>query len=134
MSKLPPPAPTVSAEGPCPTIIQVSRTPRHWKFTQYHHTTPPPPSMYRSRYPRLLEILRSTILPQTLIKPIRSTRGFLKVRRKLESLTYDADNSYACSACGMCLSSSSDGFTIYLSLSPRLFKSYFFVSEGGGWR
>ena len=27
MSKLPPPAPTASAVGPCPTIIQISRTP-----------------------------------------------------------------------------------------------------------
>ena len=42
MSKQPPPAPTVSAIGPCPTIMQISRTPQHWKFTQYHHTTRPP--------------------------------------------------------------------------------------------
>ena len=34
MSKEPPPAPTASAKGPCPTIIQTSRTPRHWKFIQ----------------------------------------------------------------------------------------------------
>ena len=34
MSKHPPPAPTAGAIGPCPTIIQISRTPRHWKFTQ----------------------------------------------------------------------------------------------------
>ena len=32
MSNQPPPAPTASATGPCPTIIQISRTPRHWKF------------------------------------------------------------------------------------------------------
>ena len=36
MSKQPPPAPTASAVGPCPTIIQISRTPRHWKFTRPH--------------------------------------------------------------------------------------------------
>ena len=35
----PPPEPTVSAVGPCPTIIQISRTPQHWKFTQHHRTT-----------------------------------------------------------------------------------------------
>ena len=29
MSKQPPPAPIASATGPCPTIIQISRTPRH---------------------------------------------------------------------------------------------------------
>ena len=28
---------------PCPTLIQTSRTPRHWKFTQDHRTTRPPP-------------------------------------------------------------------------------------------
>ena len=43
MSKQPPPAPTASAIGPCPTIIQISRTPRHWKFTQHLRTTRPPP-------------------------------------------------------------------------------------------
>ena len=37
----PPPAPSASAVGPCPTIIQISRTPRHWKFcpAQSHHPT-----------------------------------------------------------------------------------------------
>ena len=42
MSKQPPPAPTASAIGPCPTIIQTVRTPRQWKFTQDHRTTRPP--------------------------------------------------------------------------------------------
>ena len=36
MSKQPPPAPTASVVGPCPTVIQISRTPRHWRFTQHH--------------------------------------------------------------------------------------------------
>ena len=26
------PAPTLSAAGPCTSVIQISRTPRHWKF------------------------------------------------------------------------------------------------------
>ena len=43
MSKQPPPAPTASTVGPCPTIIQISRTPRHWKFTQHLRTTRPSP-------------------------------------------------------------------------------------------
>ena len=43
MSKQPPPAPTASAVGPCPTLFQTSRTPRHRKFTQNHRTTRPPP-------------------------------------------------------------------------------------------
>ena len=41
----PPPAPIASAIGPCPTIIQISSTPRHWKFTQHPRTTRPPPVM-----------------------------------------------------------------------------------------
>ena len=43
MSKHPPPAPTASAVSPCPTMVQISRTPRHWKFTQHHRTTRSPP-------------------------------------------------------------------------------------------
>ena len=43
MSKQPPPAPIASAIGPCPTIIQISRTPRPWKFIQHLRTTRPPP-------------------------------------------------------------------------------------------
>ena len=34
-----PPVPTASAVGRCPTIIQISRIPRLWKFTQHHFTT-----------------------------------------------------------------------------------------------
>ena len=30
MSKQPPTAPTASTIGPCPSVIQVSWTPRHW--------------------------------------------------------------------------------------------------------
>ena len=41
MSKQPPPTSTINAVGPCPIIIQISRTPRHWKFTQHHRTTQP---------------------------------------------------------------------------------------------
>ena len=40
MSKQPPPTPTASAVGPCPTLLQISRTPRHWKLTQHQRTTP----------------------------------------------------------------------------------------------
>ena len=43
MSKQPPPAPIASAIGPCLTIIQISRTPRHWKVAQHLRTTRPPP-------------------------------------------------------------------------------------------
>ena len=34
MSKQRPPAPTASAVGPCPTLFQISRTPRHWILTR----------------------------------------------------------------------------------------------------
>ena len=41
MSKLPPPAPTASAIGPCPTIIQIVGRPGTGSFTQHHRTTRP---------------------------------------------------------------------------------------------
>ena len=43
MSKQPQPAPTASTIGPCPTVIQVSRTTRQWMFTQRLRTNRPPP-------------------------------------------------------------------------------------------
>ena len=42
MPKQPPPTLAASAIGPCPTLIQISRTPRHCQFTQHHRTTRPP--------------------------------------------------------------------------------------------
>ena len=42
MSKHTPPAPTVSAVDPCPTIIQIRRTPRYRKFTHHHRSIRPP--------------------------------------------------------------------------------------------
>ena len=47
MYKQPPPAPTTSAAGPCITIIQICRTPRHWQFTQHHRTARPLPAMIK---------------------------------------------------------------------------------------
>ena len=41
MSEQSPSAPTASAVGLCPTIIKISRTLRHWRFTRHHHTTRP---------------------------------------------------------------------------------------------
>ena len=41
MSKQAPPAPTASTVGPSPTCIQISGTPRYWKFIQFHRTTRP---------------------------------------------------------------------------------------------
>ena len=41
-------APTASAIGLCPSIIQSSRMPHHWKFTQRHRTTRPPPHDWTS--------------------------------------------------------------------------------------
>ena len=49
MSKQPPPAPTASAVGPCPTFLQISWTLRHWKLTQHHRTTRSLPEMAADR-------------------------------------------------------------------------------------
>ena len=46
ITKPPPPAPTASTVGPCPTIFQTSRTPWHWTFTQHHRSTRPPPPLW----------------------------------------------------------------------------------------
>ena len=56
MSKQPPPAPVTSAVGPCPTISQIRRTPRHWKFTQHHHTTQPPHRAFEQSNKHVKEI------------------------------------------------------------------------------
>ena len=57
LSIQPPPAPTAGAVGPCPTLIQTSRTPRHWKFTQDHRTSrPSPPSKQRNNKLNLAKI------------------------------------------------------------------------------
>ena len=56
MSEQPKPAPTASAIGPCSAIIQISRTPRHWKFTHHLRTTRPPPFMADIAYDYLAEI------------------------------------------------------------------------------
>ena len=62
------PAPTTSAVGPFPTIIQISRTPLHWKSTQQHPTIPfdygcP---MTSSTFKRRIKFLLSSGLPPRL--------------------------------------------------------------------
>ena len=46
MSKNTSPAPSASVVGPCPIIIEISRMPRHWKFTQNHLHHPTIPELY----------------------------------------------------------------------------------------
>ena len=48
MAKQPLPVPTASTVVPCPTLIQSSRAPRHWKFTKHHRTTLSPPIILSS--------------------------------------------------------------------------------------
>ena len=50
VQKRKPPAPTASAIGPCPTLMQISRTPRQWKFTQHLPITQPPQSTLRYQF------------------------------------------------------------------------------------
>ena len=71
MSKQPPPAPSASTIGPCPTIIQISRTPRHWKFTQHLHTTRPP------SYQEILRWLLVTTLAEAILTFLLPRREFL---------------------------------------------------------
>ena len=55
-----PPAPTASIVGPCPTLTQISRMPRHRKFTQHHLTTGPP--LYLSKVIVCVSVLSKMIL------------------------------------------------------------------------
>ena len=71
MSTQPPPAPTASVVDPCPTLIQISRTPWHWKFTQNHRTTRPPhPPLSLGDGPIQTEILsQRAAKPKTTNQP-----------------------------------------------------------------
>ena len=83
MSKQPPPAPTASATGPCPTIIQISRTPRHWKITQHLRTTPQVEHPCTESYPAPSSEppISQKILEQFLEKILKLQRGCRVVRR-----------------------------------------------------
>ena len=60
-----PPAPTASAIGSCPIIIQISRTHRNWKFTQHHHfIRPPPPPIFKTTPYRLKYCLKGPLNPK----------------------------------------------------------------------
>ena len=61
MSKQPPSAPTASKIGPCHSVIQISRTPRHCKFTQHHRTTRPPQFIVPSCHSKLISTYLITI-------------------------------------------------------------------------
>ena len=66
-----PPAPTASTEGPCPTIILISRTPRHWKFTQHHRTTRPPQLQKSRQQNFLLQSFKKMLSPSYIILRIQ---------------------------------------------------------------
>ena len=74
MSKQPPPAPTARAVGPCLTLIQTSRTPRHWKFTQDHRTTWPTPRQ-KKKDNRL--VLSKLPFKSSIVMPILVPVGFV---------------------------------------------------------
>ena len=59
MSKQPPPAPTVSAVGPCPTIIQIVGRPG---TDSLPGTTRPPPAENRSRWKGI--VANSSVVPR----------------------------------------------------------------------
>ena len=96
MSKQPPPAPTASAVGPCPTLIQISRTPRHWKFTQHHRTTRPPPV-------RRIKVRRDDALKDTNTFVFTFNTSVLPKQLKVAFLRVSVDpyipNPLRCYAC-----------------------------------
>ena len=74
MSKQPPPAPTASAIGPCPTIIQTSRTPPHWKFTQHLRSTRPPPYNFRENAIKLKQFMKLYFMFKQLKQDLKNRR------------------------------------------------------------
>ena len=113
MSRQPPPAPTASTIGPCPTFIQISRPPRHWKFPQDHRPPlweNPKPYMFRtldykafSPEARLLHFLGSFQEEQTTVNT-----GSLEQRQRPEML----------SRCCVILSVTGNGIGDYVLNSP----------------
>ena len=75
LSKQPTSAPTASAVDPCPTNIQLNRTPRHRKFTQRRSTTRAPLRLKEN-------IMRKakTKYPNNPLAPAASTAGQLQAR------------------------------------------------------
>ena len=69
MSKQPLTAPTARVIGPCPSIIQFSRTPRNWKFTQRHRTT----------RPAQCKLVNMTNVSKTLKRPIQYDKEAVKL-------------------------------------------------------
>ena len=63
MSKQSSPASTASAIGLSPTLIQISRTLRHWNFTQHHRTTRPSPhtNLKKTQSPMITTILTGSL-------------------------------------------------------------------------
>ena len=57
-----------SVIGPYITILEISRTPRHWKFTQHHRT---------------IRLTHNTILNMAITKPTRAPHAGVKARVQL---------------------------------------------------
>ena len=89
MSKQPPPAPTASTIDPCPTIIQISRTPQHWKFTQHLRTTrpPPPPPKTKENLPRKVDHTRIRAADGSVIE----TSGKLLISLQIDRKAYSQE-------------------------------------------
>ena len=83
MSKQPPPAPTASAVGPCPTLIRL-KEPLHWKFTKRHRTTrlslpTPPPTQKQMDNRRPLLTVMQCRAGQTVLSQDRSRKAKLRI-------------------------------------------------------
>ena len=89
MSKQPPPAPTTSAVCPCSTIIQISRTPQHWTFTQHHRTTRPPLILIRKSTIRSIVFLHA-------FQSLFSIRPYYNIKERY-LLSALVENFLACS-------------------------------------
>ena len=117
MSKPPPPAPTASAIGPCPTVIEIVGRPRHWKFTQHHRTTRPPPTT--TELSKLFVLLLSknmlNIVKKSMKGPVKIF--FWSITNSCEVLNQLKSRGFRASSL-----SSYDFSTLYTTLPHNLIK------------
>ena len=119
MSKQPPPpAPTASTVGPCPTVTQIRRTPRHWKFSQHHRTTDYP-LMDWQLVASYFTVKSMDIFCSMTKPPQLPFQGLIMVRslsyvQCLESLCYHPKLCGRCTRCSVTFGSfSSQGFACF---------------------
>ena len=86
MSKQPPPAPTASVVGPCPTVIQTVGRPGTGSFTQHQRTTRPLPIKNKEHYEATMPVEHKSA-PQNTYRTESVQESNLNISGSLQSET-----------------------------------------------